>query len=133
MFARDDALDANDWFNNRAGRPRPDFSQQQFGGTIGGPIVRNRTFFFGDYQGLHVKQGLTLVSTVPSDAMRSGDFSELKRVIYDPTTKLPFPGNVIPADRIDEVARKMIDQLYPRSQHRRTTDVDGAGDRQLRA
>jgi Carboxypeptidase regulatory-like domain len=115
VFVRDDALDANDWFNNRAGRPRPDFSQQQFGGTIGGPIIRNRTFFFGDYQGWHVKQGLTLVSTVPSDAMRQGDFSELSRVIYDPRTGLSFPGNVIPADRIDPVARRMIDQLYPRA------------------
>ena len=45
--------------------------------------------------------------------MRTGDFSELNRVIYDPTTGQPFPGNVIPADRIDTVARNILDQLYP--------------------
>ena len=53
---------------------------------------RNRTFFFGDYQGRRVKQDLTLVSTVPSDAMRQGDFSELNRVIYDPRRSCRFPG-----------------------------------------
>ena len=114
-FARDDALDANDWFNNRAGRPKPDFSQHQFGSTIGGPLFKNRTFFFGDYQGWRVNQDLTLVSTVPSDAMRRGDFSELRRVIYDPQTRSPFSGNVIPAGRIDPVGRRIIDELYPRS------------------
>ena len=79
-FARDDALDANDWFNNRAERPKPDFSHHQFGATLGGPLVRNRTFFFGDYQGWRVKQDLTLVSTVPSETMRRGNFSELTRL-----------------------------------------------------
>src|SRR5262245_50135803 len=54
-FLRNDAFDANNFFNNRAGRPKPDFSQHQFGGTIGGPIVKDRTFYFFDYQGYHVK------------------------------------------------------------------------------
>ena len=130
--SRDDALDANDWFNNRAGRPRPDFSQHQFGGTLGGPLVRNRTFFFTDYQGMRIKQDLTLVSTVPSEAMRHGDFSELNRVIYDPRTGAPFPGNVIPPDRIDAVARRHHRAALSPAKHRGTTDVERADDRQLR-
>ena len=113
-FFRDGRLDANDWFNNRAGRTKPDFSQHQFGGTLGGPIVKNRTFFFGDYQGWRVGQDLTLVSTVPSEAMRRGDFSELRRVIYDPATTSPFPGNQVPLGRIDPAAQDVIDHLYPR-------------------
>jgi Carboxypeptidase regulatory-like domain len=112
-FARDDALDANDWFNNRAGRPKPDFRHRQFGGTLGGPLIKNRTFFFGDYQGWRIKQDLTLVSTVPSEPMRRGDFSELTRVIYDPQTRAPFPGNAVPTGRIDPVSARIIDQLYP--------------------
>ena len=114
-FVQDDRLDANDWFNNRAGRPRPDFKQHQFGATLGGPVVKSRTFFFGDYQGWRSKQDVTLVSTVPSDAMRSADFSEVHRPIYDPETLLPFQGNVIPPARVDPVAQRIVDQLYPRA------------------
>ena len=76
--------------------PKPDFKQNQFGFTLGGPIFQDKTFFFGDYQGHREKQGQTFLSTVPSNAMRAGNFSEISRVIYDPTTGQPFPGNFIP-------------------------------------
>ncbi|MEP6917820.1 MAG: TonB-dependent receptor, partial [Acidobacteriota bacterium] len=112
-FHRDDAFDANNFFNNRAGRAKPDFKQNQFGGTVGGPVFKDRTFFFGDYQGHRETQGQTFLSTVPTLAMRQGDFSELNRVIYDPLTAQPFPGNLIPAGRVDGVARAILTQLYP--------------------
>ena len=112
-FMRNDAFDANNFFNNRAHRDKPDFSQNQFGGTLGGAIFKDKTFFFGDYQGHRERQGQTFLSTVPSVAMRGGNFSELTRVIYDPQTGQPFPGNIIPADRIDAVAKNILSQLYP--------------------
>jgi hypothetical protein len=114
-FFRDDRFDANDWFNERADRPKPDFRQHQFGGTFGGPLLRNRTFVFADYQGLRADQDLTLVSTVPTAAMRRGDFSELTRIIFDPSTGQPFAGNTIPDDRIDPTARRTVEELYPAS------------------
>ena len=112
-FLRNDAFDANNFFNNRAGRPKPDFSQHQFGGTLGGPVFRDRTFFFTNYQGLRIRQGQTYLSTVPSERMRSGDFSEINRIIYDPLTNQPFAGNVIPESRWDPAARNILQQLYP--------------------
>ncbi|HXI30604.1 MAG TPA: carboxypeptidase-like regulatory domain-containing protein [Vicinamibacterales bacterium] len=114
-FLRNDAFDANNFFNNRAGRPKPDFSQHQFGGTAGGPIVKDKTFYFFDYQGYRVNQGQTYLSTVPSAKMRAGDFSELNRTIYDPLTHLPFPGNVIPQSRWDPAAKSILGQLIPDS------------------
>jgi hypothetical protein len=114
-FHRNDAFDANNFFNNRAipKREKPDFEQNQFGFTLGGPIFRDRTFFFGDYQGHRETQGQTFLSTIPTAKMRAGDFSEINRVIYDPTTGQPFQGNVIPSDRIDPIARDILEQLYP--------------------
>jgi hypothetical protein len=112
-FHRNDAFDANNFFNNRAGRGKPEFTQNQFGGTIGGPVFKDQTFFFTDYQGHRESLGQTFLSTVPSMAMRGGNFSELTRVIYDPTTGQPFPGNIIPSERIDTVARNILTQLYP--------------------
>jgi len=114
-FLRNDAFDANNFFNNRAGRPKPDFSQHQFGGTYGGPVAKDKTFLFFDYQGYRVNQGATYLSTVPSAKMRAGDFSELNRVIYDPLTHLPFPGNVIPQSRWDPAAKNILAQLIPES------------------
>ncbi len=112
-FFRNDAFDANNFFNNRAGRPKPDFTQNQFGGTIGGRIVRDRTFFFADYQGLRINAGQTYLSTVPSTRMRNGDFGEVNRVIYDPLTGEPFPGNAIPRNRWDAASANILAQLYP--------------------
>ncbi len=112
-FMRNDKLDANDWFNNKNGRPRPDFRQHQFGGTLSGPIIKNKTFFFADYQGWRINQGLTMISTVPTPKMRQGDFSELSRPIYDPFNPgAQFAGNVIPRDRIDTPAANIL-ALYP--------------------
>src|SRR5262249_16944852 len=114
-FLRNSKFDANNFFNNRAGRDKPDFTQHQFGGTYGAPIVKDKTFVFFDYQGYHVNQGATYLSTVPSAKMRTGDFSELNRTVYDPITHLPFPGNVIPANRFDPTAAKILNQLIPDS------------------
>ena len=112
-FNRNDAFDANNFFNNRAGRAKPDFKQNQFGGTLGGPIDKNKTFFFGDYQGLRINAGQTYLSTVPTLKMRNGDFSEINRLIYDPQTGQPFPGNIIPRNRFDPASANVFAQLYP--------------------
>jgi hypothetical protein len=112
-FMRNDALDANNFFNNRAGRAKPEFSQHQFGGTIGGPLVKDHTFYFFDYQGYRVNQGATYLSTVPSAKMRAGDFSEINRVVYNPITHLPYPGNVIPQSQWDPAAKNILNQLIP--------------------
>ena len=112
-FMRNDSLDANNWFNNRAGREKPDFSQHQFGATMGGPIIKDKTFFFADYQGMRITQGLTYLSTVPSAAMRQGNFSEIGRPIYDPVTGQPFPGNIIPESRWDPASANVLRELIP--------------------
>jgi outer membrane receptor protein involved in Fe transport len=94
---------------------KPDASQHQFGGTLGGPIVRNKLFFFGSYQGTFDKQIAQRFGTVPTAAMRNGDFSASPTPIYDPQTgnangtgRTPFQGNVIPRDRFDAIALKLI-------------------------
>jgi outer membrane receptor protein involved in Fe transport len=76
-FFRDASLDANDWFANRAGNPIPPLRRHNYGGTIGGPIIKNKTFFFFDYDGLRQTGLSTASGAVPSDAMRAGDFGEV--------------------------------------------------------
>jgi hypothetical protein len=70
IFERHDALDANDWFANAADLPKPALRHHQFGGVLGGPVVRNRAFFFGAYEGLRLRQPTTIVTNVPSVRLR---------------------------------------------------------------
>ena len=76
-FLRNNVLDANSYFNNQNGVPRGHFVQNQYGATIGGPIIKNKTFFFGDFQFFTNRQATTVDSTVPTPLMKTGDFSEL--------------------------------------------------------
>ena len=107
-FWRDDRFDSRDYFAT----VDPLLKQKQFGGSIGGPLVRDRTFYFADYEGFRSRQGQVNVLTVPTARMRNGDFSEQSQIIYDPLTRLPFSGNVIPANRIDPIAARFL-ALYP--------------------
>lgn len=119
-FLRNDKLDANTFFNNRLGAAKPAFRRNEFGGTVGGPIRKDKTFFFGDYQGIRVRQPRTVISTIPSLTQRqwisSGDFSQLGTTIFDPTTvvngqRQPFAGNRIPTGRLDPAALKVTSLL----------------------
>ncbi len=114
-FLRNNELDANNFFSNRAGRDRPPLRLNQFGATVGGPVLRNRTFFFLSYQGLRIREPVSMTSTVPTGQAARGVFGS--SVIYDPLrvvegTRQPFPNNTIPESRIDPVGRKLA-ALYP--------------------
>ena len=118
-FFRHEALNAPNYFAAPTAA-KPAFRRNQFGGVVGGPIRRDRAFFFADYQGQRQTIGRTVISTVPTLLQRGGIFTESIAgrvpVIYDPATgtaaRTAFPGNVIPADRIDAVARTLV-QRYP--------------------
>jgi hypothetical protein len=124
-FLRNSAMDANDWFNKRAGNTIAPFRMNQFGGTIGGPISiphlysgRDRTYFFVAYQGTRRTKGSTFIGTVPTAAQKNGNFAGLP-TIYNPfttnsTTKVrtAFSNNMIPASMIDPVAAQ-IETYYP--------------------
>lgn len=94
--------------------PNADTHQYRWGASLGGPIAKGKTFFFASYEGSNQKAiygGST--ATVPTAAMRAGDFSGASFTIKDPLTGLPFPGNVIPANRLDPAAQKVMDFFYP--------------------
>src|SRR5439155_348303 len=94
--------------------PNSDTHEHRWGASIGGPIKSGKTFFYANYEGSNDKAifGGSTVS-VPTAAMRNGDFSRTTSTIRDPLTGQPFPGNVIPADRISPQARKIMDFFYP--------------------
>ena len=130
-YFRNDKLDANEFFANRQGRGKVPFRQNQYGVSVGGPVVlpkvyngRDKTFWFFSWEGFRWRRGQTAQATVPLEPMRNGDFSSLLPArIYDPLTgtlnaqggivRQPFPNNIIPANRIDPGMRFVVDKLMP--------------------
>lgn len=121
-FFRNQKLDATNFFANRAGAAKPLFKRNQFGGTGGGRIRRDRTFFFASVEGTRLRRGESSTSTVPSAGRRGGNFTDADAFpIFDPastrneagrTVRDLFPGNLVPANRFDPVAKAAAD-LYP--------------------
>jgi hypothetical protein len=126
-FLRNDALDGTNFFANRVGARKPKYRQHQFGASLGGPVIKNKTFFFGSWQRTNIRFGQSFTSTVPSrDIIERGDFSRqpaVRRNVFDPATltgtgaaavRAPFPGNVIPQSRWDPVTAAVVKE-YPAS------------------
>jgi hypothetical protein len=125
-FLRNDKLDATDFFTNEVGGHKVPYRFNQFGGTLGGPIVKDKTFFFVAYQGTINHTSYTSIQSVPLVPWRTGDFSSLLASgiqIYDPTNvngtigvfpnRAAFSGNIIPATEQDTTALNLM-QLYPK-------------------
>jgi hypothetical protein len=133
-FLRNEKLDGTNFFANRSGSEKPTYRQNQFGASLGGPVFipkfydgRNRTFFFGSYQGTRIRFGRSYISSVPSrDIVERFDFSKqpnIRNTIFDPETlsgsgaaavRLPFANATIPVSRIDPVSAAVA-ALYPTS------------------
>ncbi len=135
-FVRNSDLDSNNFFSNRNGVGLPSFKRHQFGGSLGGPVDipkvykgKDKTFFFFAYEGLRQGAARTLTTTVPTAVQRAGDFSQTLNPagqlirVFDPLTTVPaasgsgfvrspFPGNIIPANRINPVSANAI-KYYP--------------------
>ncbi|MGP8258307.1 MAG: carboxypeptidase regulatory-like domain-containing protein [Methanoregula sp.] len=125
-FVRNDALDANDFFSNRYQIAKLPFQFNQFGASLGGPIRKNKIFYFGAYQGTLTRTSSTNILSVPPVAWRTGDFSSLLAEgiqLYDPTTvtgtdsnglpiRAPFVGNQISMAKQDSAGRNLL-ALYP--------------------
>ncbi|MBI3684775.1 MAG: TonB-dependent receptor [Acidobacteria bacterium] len=126
-FHRDENVNANDFFQNRAGRPKPPYVFNQFGATVGGPIRKDRTFFFANYEGVREREGITFNGHVPTSEERAGNFSNARNAqgqiitIFDPLTtrgaggaavRDPFAGNLVPSTRFDRAAVE-IQKYFP--------------------
>ncbi len=138
-FQARNLFDLNPAFKNKSGKIlAPPFNQNQFGFTLGGPFVRNKTFYFFNYEGFRLRRGNTTLTQVPTEAQRRGDFSRnlttqqigtdalgrpvLRGAIYDPRTaggrivRDPFPGNIIPLTSINPATgRPFIDPVAQRA------------------
>ena len=99
-FFRNDKLNARNFFATG----KPILRQNQFGAKLGGPIIRNKTFFFGSYQGLRIRKQSVLTSFPLTAAERQGDFSSSSKAVLDPETGMPFEGNQILSSRFDPLA-----------------------------
>lgn len=107
-FLRNSQMDATPYFQP-AGTVKPLFIQNQFGATLGGHVIKNRTFFFGSWQSSREVNAAPQVGSVPTPAMRQGIFS---KAVKDPLTKANFPNNTIPLTRWDPLVPKLL-ALYP--------------------
>lgn len=117
-FLRNEKLDAKNYFDP-VDSPRAPFKRNQFGFSIGGPIIKNKTFFFGDYEGTRIRESTTFNETIPTQAQLVGDFSGVSQTIYDPATyneaentRQAFPNQIIPSSRIDPVSAQ-VRELWP--------------------
>ena len=119
-FLRNDALDARNFFAQRKAPLR----QNQFGGYLGGPIIKDRSFLFGSYQGTRVSNALTRNPVVPNEAVRSGNFSGVA-TIRDPLSGLPFADSRIPLERISPQSTYFL-QFYPAANTDRGTHTFNA-------
>jgi hypothetical protein len=112
-FHRNETFDSANYFQPE-GEPLPSLRQDQFGGAVGGPVVRDRSFFFGSYEQLRLRRALTRTFSVPTLGLRAGDFTGLP-AICDPLQSsggcVAFPGNRIPANRIDPVAAALLERV----------------------
>ena len=125
-FFRNDVLDAANFFSNQTGQPKNALRYNQFGGSVGGPIQHNKTFFFADYQGTVTHNAQPMVTSLPLSAQRAGNFSGAgSPIIYNPFSagfaRTPFANNTIPASLLDPAAMK-ITALLPQP-----NQFDGAG------
>ncbi len=111
-YHQNGVMDARDTFSTRSA---PFKISNDFGGSFGGPVIHNKTFFFGTYEGLRYRAQNQINITVPPDSFRTGNLASVSAQIRDPlNNNQPFAGNVIPADRINPVSAKILATLYPR-------------------
>jgi Carboxypeptidase regulatory-like domain len=106
-FLRNSYFDARNFF----ALTQPSLRRNQFGGTLGGPIKKDRVFFFLDYEGERLAQGVTQTTTTPTAALRQGMFGPTE--VIDPNTNTPFPNNTIPTSRINPIASQILSKYYP--------------------
>src|SRR6266851_2965839 len=104
-FYRNDSFDANDFFSKRAGVAKPSNKKNPFRGNLGGPLMKDKAYFFADYEGTRITRGVTRITNVPTADQRNGIFTS---AVKDPTTGLNFANNTIPAGRIDPVASALL-------------------------
>ena len=110
-FFRNDNLNAANFFR---GPTDNKYQYNQFGAAVGGPVVRNKIFFFVSYEGLRGRLGNSpATSTVPTAAQRAGDLSSISTRLIDPLSNQPFAGNIIPASRLDPTAQKVLSNFVP--------------------